>query len=219
MNDAAEHRDLRLRDMAPLVAVVVVCALLEAILFLADLDVIDAPRLRQVFYDYGGFWPGLLDSWRPNYAAQPVTMFVTYGFLHGGPVHLLVNMFTLYSLGQAVVDRSGNWGFVEVYGASLLGGAMLYGVLAESFQPMVGASGALFGLAGALVAWNLAERITLRDELGPIMRVVALLIIINLVMWWALNGQLAWQTHLGGFLAGFSVALWSRPDTSPGETP
>ncbi|MDC1399674.1 rhomboid family intramembrane serine protease [Yoonia sp.] len=49
-------------------------------------------------------------------------MFITYGFLHSGPSHLVVNMITLLSLGRGVVARVGSWGFVLLYLATLLGG-------------------------------------------------------------------------------------------------
>jgi membrane associated rhomboid family serine protease len=71
---------------------------------------------------------------------------------------------------------------------------------------MVGASGALFGLVGALVAWDTAERRALRLTLRPVLRILVILAAMNLVLWWAMNGQLAWQTHLGGFLAGAAAA-------------
>jgi membrane associated rhomboid family serine protease len=189
------------------VVLIVICALIELVLSAADHGLISPARLRYTAYEYGGFWPGLLRDWKPNFAGQPVLMYFTYGFLHGGPVHLIVNMFTLYSLGRAVVDRVGNWRFCVIYLAALLGGAGLYGLLASGLQPMVGASGALFGLAGAIVAWNYADRRAYNLGLWPVGRAVLLLLGLNLVLWWAMKGQLAWQTHLGGFLAG-AAAAW-----------
>jgi membrane associated rhomboid family serine protease len=45
-------------------------------------------------------------------------MFVSYGFVHGGPVHVAVNMVTLWSLGRAVLDWVGGRGLVLVYGVA-----------------------------------------------------------------------------------------------------
>lgn len=195
------------RQMGVLIGLIGLCSLIEIVLTLSDWDVIEVVRLRQAAYEYGGFWPGLLSDWRPNYAAQPIAMFFTYGFFHGGLGHLVVNMFTLYSLGAAVMQRVAARGFVFIYGASILGGAVAYALLAQSPQPMVGASGALFGLAGALLGWNVIDRVNLRAGMWPVAQVAALLILINVVMWWALKGHLAWQTHLGGFLTGAAVAM------------
>jgi rhomboid protease GluP len=186
--------------------VLIVCAAIELTLQLTDRGLIDAPRLRFVAYTYGGFWPGLLDDWRPNFPGQPALMFLTYSVFHGGFFHFAFNMITLVSLGAAVSERAGTARYAGIYVASILGGALVYGLLAPGINPMVGASGALFGLAGALVAWDAAERRALHLSLRPILRVLVLLTLMNLVLWWAMSGQLAWQTHLGGFLAGAAAA-------------
>lgn len=184
------------------------CAVIEIALQLADRGIIDWPRLRALTYAYGGFWPGLLDTWTPNYPAQPVLMFFTYGFLHGGFVHFAVNMITLVSLGTAVHLRGGARRYIVIYVASILGGAAVFGLLAPSLRPMVGASGALFGLVGALTAWDAIERRALRLTMRPVIRVVLYLVLLNAILWWAMDGLLAWQTHLGGFLAGAVAALF-----------
>lgn len=192
-------------------SVMLICVLVEVLLQMGDLGVFGPPRLRQWAYENGGFWSGLLRDWTPNYTLQPYLMFVSHGFLHGGLLHLLINMFTLYSLSQGVVERVGPWRFLTLYFASMIGGAIGFGILADTVYPMVGASGALFGLAGALMAWNSVDRYVYRLDLWPLARVGLLLVVINLVMWWAMDGQLAWQTHLGGFIVGWIVALVLDP--------
>lgn len=171
-------------------------------------------RLRGTAYEYAGFWPGLLQGWRANYAAQPYVMFLTYGFLHAGPLHLGVNMVTLWSLGRAVAERAGLLGLALIYGGAILGGGLAYGVLAPGPQPMVGASGALFGLAGAYLAWGWADLRRAGQGPWPVLRMVGFLVALNLVMYWWLDGQLAWQTHLGGFLAGWGLGAWWLRSTS-----
>lgn len=202
-----------MRHSTPLVLVILVmiCVAIEGILFLGDYDLLPLPRLRATAYEYAGFWPGLLQDWRPNYTAQPYAMFVTYAFLHGGFIHLTVNMITLVSLSRAVCDRVGSWGFATVYSGAVLGGALGFGLLANTHQPMVGASGGLFGLVGGLLAWNYIDRFTQARRLWPVARAVLLLVALNLVLWWAMEGVLAWQTHLGGFLGGWVMALLVNP--------
>jgi membrane associated rhomboid family serine protease len=194
-----------------LIALIALCVAVEGVLQLAALSGTGGPRLRSLAYEYGGFWVGLLQSWTPNYPSQPYLMFLTYGFLHAGLLHLAVNMVTLWSLGLAVLDRVGTRGFILLYVASLLGGAAGFALLASTLAPMVGASGALFGLAGGLLAWGYVDRFTLRQALWPVARAAGLLLLMNVVMWWALNGQLAWETHLGGFLSGWVAALLIDP--------
>ena len=203
--------------MWPVYVLVVICVAVEVVLLLGDTGWLGAPRLRQSAYEYAGFWPGLLGRWTPNYAVQPYTMFLTYAFLHGGLTHLVVNMFTLFSLGRAVVDRVGPWGFLALYAASVLGGALGFGLLAKSTQPMVGASGGLFGLVGGILAWNYVDRFITSRRLWPVWRAVGLLVLLNLVLWWAMDGLLAWQTHLGGFLAGWIAALLIDPRAMPAD--
>lgn len=198
---------------------ILVSTLVEAGLWGSDLGLWGPARLRQTAYEWGGFWPGLLAGWQPNYPAQPYVMFLSYGFLHGGPGHLAVNMLTLWSLGSAVADRVKARGLLVLYLASILGGAVGYGLLAQTPQPMVGASGALFGLAGGLMAWAYIDRFTAAATLWPVARLGLILIAINLAMYWALDGQLAWQTHLGGFAMGWIAALLIDPRPIPPEPP
>ncbi|WP_299792786.1 rhomboid family intramembrane serine protease [uncultured Marivita sp.] len=190
-----------------LYALIATCCAIELALVLSDRAVIVPLHVRQLAYDYGAFWPGLLGNWKPNYAAQPYTMFLTYSFLHGGIVHLVVNMISLWSLGNAVLNRVGQVRFVLLYFGSSLGGSAVFAMLAPTLRPMVGASGSLFGLLGAIVAWDYLDRYSNLEGLRDAARVVAILVGLNLVLWWAMDGQLAWQTHLGGFLAGWVVAL------------
>jgi membrane associated rhomboid family serine protease len=191
-------------------AIILLCCGIEAALQAADLLGL-APRLRASAYENGGFWVGLLYHWRPNYAAQPYAMFLTYAFLHGGLLHLVVNMVTLWSLGRAVVARVGARGCALLYFGAMIGGGAGYAALATGAAPMVGASGALFGLAGGILAWAYIDRFAAQDSLWPVLRATGLLVALNLLLWWALDGQLAWQAHLGGFLAGWVLALLVDP--------
>ncbi len=190
---------------------IAVCAAIEAVLWLGDLGAFGALRLRATVIEHAGFWPGLLKGWQPNYPGQGAAMFFSYGFVHGGPLHMAMNMATLWSLGFAVLRRVPLRGFLLLYAATLLGGAAGFALLANTFSPMVGASGALFGLAGGLLAWDYVDRFTLSERLWPVLRMVLLLGAMNLALWWALDGQLAWETHLGGFVTGWVTALLIDP--------
>ena len=190
-----------------LICILLICIVIEMVLQGADYGFWGSPRWRGLAYQYGGFWRGLLGNWQPNYTSQPVMMFASYGFLHGGFLHLLVNMITLVSLGRLVIERVGQLRFVVIYTLSLLGGAAGFALLSSAVQPMVGASGALFGLAGVFTAWEYTARRLAQEGIAPVMRAVLLLILLNVIMYWVMNGGLAWETHLGGFLTGW-VAGW-----------
>jgi rhomboid protease GluP len=192
---------------AALFGLLALCVLPELVLEGADWGLWGSVQWRSLAYGWFGFWPGLLHDWRPNYPSQPWAMFLTYGFLHGGPVHLVVNMITLISLGRAVIDQVGQGRFLLIYTVSLLGGGLGFGLLTNTTIPMVGASGALFGLVGAVIAWAIQDRRRESMTQWPVARAVIWLIAMNVILWWATGGQLAWQTHLGGFVAGAAIAL------------
>jgi membrane associated rhomboid family serine protease len=205
------------RGYRTVVAIFVFCLIPELILAGADLGLWGTKRWRLTALQYFGFWAGLLGNWRPNYALQPLAMFATYGFLHAGLAHFAVNMLTLFSLGPPLAARLGGTRFLVLYVVSIIGGAVGFALLSRVIAPMVGASGALFGLAGALIAWDLSSRLRSRASLTPVWRALLLLVALNLVLWWAMDGILAWETHLGGFLAGWASALLldrRRPGTT-----
>lgn len=209
--------DRQFMPYMPVYAVVALCVLIEIVLSLADHGFILTARARATVYEYGGFWPGLLRGWQPNFPAQPALMFLTYSFLHAGLWHLFVNMFTLVSFGRIVCDRARWRGFLLVYVASILGGSVVFGLFAPTLRPMVGASGALFGLIGAVLAWAYVDLSPTPRSVLPVWRAVGILIVLNVVLLWAMKGQLAWQTHLGGFLAGAATAvLIDRRPRKPG---
>lgn len=193
---------------------------IELVLFAADLGLVGTKQWRPLVYQNAAFWAGLLHNWRPNYAAQPWTMFVTYAFLHGGIIHLLGNMLTLWLIGRMVITRAGTKGFVLIYLLSAIGGGALFGALTLSARPMVGASGALFGLVGAILYWRWADRRRLRLDQWPVLKTVLILGVLNLLLWLLMGGLLAWETHLGGFAAGWLAAAalaWRRRKRRAGQ--
>jgi membrane associated rhomboid family serine protease len=192
------------------IVLIVLCCLPELALQGADWGLWGSAGWRPLAYQNGAFWGGLLHGWRPNYAAQPYTMFVTYAFLHGGAVHLVVNMITLFSIGGEITRRDGQTHMLLIYGTSIIGGAVGFALLGPVVRPMVGASGALFGLAGAWVTRDVWTTVranpTVKTFVYAILWPVMFLVSLNLIMFWTSQGQLAWETHLGGFLAGAATA-------------
>ena len=196
-------------------ALIGICVAIELVLQAADWGLWGLLSLRNGYYV--GFWPQLLQGWPGNYALQPYTMFVTYGFFHVNFLHLLGNMIVLYILGRLVLRRVGTGGFALLYLGALLGGAGGHALLSFSLMPMMGASGALFGLAGGLLAWMYVDRYTHHEGVLPVLQAVVLLVVLNLIMWWWMGG-LAWQAHLGGFVSGWILAMLIDPrprDPSP----
>lgn len=193
-----------------LLIVIVTCAV-ELVLQASDHGLLGSTRWRSLAYQYGAFWVGLLDNWRPNYPAQPWLMFVSYQGLHAGLSHLLGNMLVLLLVGNILVRRVGQAWFAAIYVISGIGGALGFALLSDSAQPMVGASGALFGIVGAWKwqDWFFNSRAGYSRK--SLVIDVAGLILLNFLLWGVQNGQLAWETHLGGFLTGWLAATLVIP--------
>jgi rhomboid protease GluP len=190
---------------AVLAVLAVALALPEAVLQGAELGLWGSARWRPLAYQNAAFWVGLLGDWRPNYPAQPWLMFASYGVLHAGALHLAVNLATLASLGVPVLAQAGAARFLAVFALGQIGGGLGFALLSRSVQPMVGASGALFGLAGAWVVWFAADAARRGGPWAGLRAFAvpsAVLAGLNLAMYRLADGQLAWEAHLGGFLAG-----------------
>lgn len=208
------------RPNAPAVLwIVALTCLPEILLTLADTGLgarlmaglVGGGNLRQLFLVYGAFWRGLLGPWEPAFALQPVTMFLSYALLHGGLLHLIGNMVVVLSLGGVAVGRLGQGGFVTLYIVTAIGGAAGFALLSASLSPMVGASGAVFGLIGAWQYWEYLRLRARQAPLSPVWRTMVALVLVNAAMWWFLDGFLAWEAHLGGFVAGWIWAALMSP--------
>ena len=135
-------------------------------------------------------------------ASHPWTI-LTGAFLHGGLLHILFNMLSLYWVGRAIEPVMGRWRFLTLYLVSALGGSAF--ILAwcliqpsEIFVSTVGASGAVFGLFGAVFV---LQRLGGSDTTS-----ILTLLGINLVYGFVVSG-ISWQGHIGGAIAGVA-ATW-----------
>ncbi len=208
-----EHISLPTRANAPAVIWLVgLTCLPEVVLTLLQAGLLDGDALRRWTVMHGAFWNGLLADWQPLYPLQPTAMFVTYAFLHGGFLHLIGNMVVVLALGGIAVARVGQQGFLLLYALSAIGGGAGFALLSSSEAPMVGASGAVFGLIGAWQYWEWQLRRHLGSPLGPVWRRLVGLALLNVVLWLLLSGLLAWEAHLGGFVVGVVFAALVTPN-------
>ena len=150
----------------------------------------------------------------PAGAAAAATL-VTHAFLHGGWLHLAFNGAAFLGLGHAIVRAIGIGRFLAVFAVTAAAGSAAFGAISTEIGPMVGASGAIFGFLALVTAWQeRALRLTGQDR-RPIWKRIAALVAINAVMAVGLGGLLAWQAHLGGFVAGWLLAGLFRPGRGP----
>lgn len=122
--------------------------------------------------------------------------FITSAFLHGGVLHLALNMYALWVVGSIIEPVLGRWRFVVIYLLSAVGGSVAVLLLAGPAQfstAVVGASGAVFGLFAAFF-------LVLR-RLGRDATQILVLIGINFALGFIVAG-ISWQSHLGGAITG-----------------
>lgn len=152
---------------------------------------------------------GQSQSWWVDYMTNMVLMpanvplapwtLVTSGFAHdwSSPLHLAVNMYSLYIFGQAVEPLLGRSRFIALYMISLLAGGVSVIWLGNATSSTVGASGAIFGLMAAYAVF-------LR-KLGQPSGQMLGLIAFNLLFGFMSTG-ISWQGHVGGMVGGAAVA-------------
>ena len=128
---------------------------------------------------------------------------LTGAFLHVGLIHLVVNMYSLAILGTQVETFIGKWKFLFIYIISAISGNLLSLVFSEPNVVSVGASGALFGLMGALLYFGYHYRLYLseaiRNQIIPI-------ILINLLIGFTIPG-IDNVAHIGGLIGGYLSSM------------
>lgn len=139
-------------------------------------------------------------AYAPVHTTSEPWRMLTSGFLHSmsSPLHLVLNMYMLYLFGRMLEPALGRGRFLLLFLLSVLGGSLGVLVLSHPLAYVVGASGGVFGLFGALFV--------LQRHLGQSITPVAVLIGINVVFGFLFPG-IAWQAHLGGLLTGALVAF------------
>ena len=137
----------------------------------------------------------------PEYGVFEPWRMLTSAFLHsqGFILHIVLNMYMLWMFGQALEPLLGRIRFLAVYILSAIGGSVGYLLLTPGYVPgqpltgVVGASGAIFGLFGAMLV--------VQRHRGGDTRQLWVLIAINGVIGFMVP-QIAWQAHLGGLVTG-----------------
>src|SRR5918993_1644167 len=123
---------------------------------------------------------------------------MTSVFTHVEIWHLAMNMFALFLFGPALEGIIGRARFLAIYLISGLASSVLVLHLSSEYGSTVGASGALFGLLGALLV--LARKARLNSQW--LVQNLVLAVVITVVGW----RLISWQGHLGGFLGGGAAA-------------
>ena len=151
----------------------------------------------------GGF-----DHWYQ--AAVPL---IAHAFLHVGWLHVGANCLGFVQVAPILASRLGQFRFFVLFLVSAIGGAFMY-IALQTTTPMVGASGAICGL---FAAFFLSNGRTPREALAApgVRQAIVLFLGINVVLVGLSGLPIAWQAHLGGFIAGAIVYPLLAPRAPP----
>lgn len=191
----AERRWSRARPMAmavsggrPIVTYAIIA--LTAFVFLLQLIPVLGPQVESALL----FWAPYIYS---EGAFQPWRL-VTVALVHSGLWHVGLNMLALWLIGRSLEPLLGRWRFLTLYVLSAIGGSVAVALLSP-MTPVVGASGAIFGLFGALLI--------IGRHIGANITGIAIILGINLVIGFIPGFNVSWQAHIGGLLTGLAIGF------------
>ncbi|MFH1913371.1 MAG: rhomboid family intramembrane serine protease [Pseudomonadota bacterium] len=217
-----------LRDNVPRVTMpvaVTAIILLNAAIFLYSIG-LDPRSLAHIFHAYGVVPARFFEpAWAVG-AGYPETLgwpLVSYMFLHGGWIHVILNMWMLWIFGDNIEDVTGHFGFVIFYLLCGLAAAGLQMLFAQTSPvPIIGASGAVAGVMGAYIILYPHGRVLtlvpiffiplfLRIPSGLFLGIWFLSQVVAGLVSSAEGAQnVAWWAHVGGFVAGTGLIHWFR---------
>ena len=171
---------------------------INVIIFLF-MEIIGYTESTQFLYEHGAmYWPDVV------YGGQWYRL-VTHMFVHSGGEHLLNNMFMLGILGYQIEKDYGPIKYLLTYFVSGVGGAVVSALVEMNMGEAVvsiGASGAVFGIFGAMLVMIFKNRRQMGQVSAP-----RLLILFVLMVFGNMEEGVDWMAHFGGALIGVMLAL------------
>lgn len=195
---------------------------------------LSAPELQLFLYQHAlvprrYFSPG----WAYGVGLSPMdlTPFLTNTFLHGGFLHIILNLWTLWIFGPALEDRLGHARFAALYLLAGIAASVTHALFnAASPVPALGASGAIAGVIAAYAvrfpyAW---VRVVVPILFIPLFFSIPAIVFAGL--WFFVQviqgttellapfagSGIAWWAHIGGFIAGLALLFWLEPEFPAG---
>ena len=172
----------------------------------------------------GDLWTSLFMLDKSAVADGEWWRLVTVALVHAGPIHLFFNMYALWIVGPLLEALYGSARFVAIYVLAAAAGSAASFVINPGIDG-VGASGAIFGLFGAIFVTDRVHRPALTRSARSLTTQIGMLIVINLVIGFAVP-FIDWAAHIGGLLAGAWLgfvlvprgatiqSMWQRPAAS-----
>ena len=184
---------------------------LEGLAQLSDRGWFGVLNLRSLMISYGAFWdflfpPGTVD--KALFLGQSYAMLITHAFVHAGTLHVLMNTVIFIALGKTLAVHFGLRLTLLTMLVGAISSGVMFGLLESTSAPMVGASGVVFSLIGLWLQASRAELKRLGRPGRSATSVMISLIVIHVLLHVFMGGQIAWQAHLGGFIAGYFLMPW-----------
>ena len=126
--------------------------------------------------------------------------FISSMFMHSGAMHIVMNVLSLYMIGQVLEKLFKPLTYLSIYFVTGILGSLFYLFITPEGQA-VGASGAIFGMFGALAGFAWIHRKTMHDEFIRFMRSFGMVLLLNLGLGLAIP-EIAMSAHIGGLIAG-----------------
>jgi len=219
MNDTpSEHRpELPFNSLPPaVVALALVLGGIEVLFQIGSYGIIggpDAVGWRIAAMEDYGFFDTVFEAMRTqgSWPLEHVIRFLSYAFVHYSLTHALMAIVFILALGKMVGETFGNVAVFVIFFVSTLFGALIYGLILNTAQPLLGAYPAAYGFIGAytFILWLGLGR--MQENRMRAFTLIGLLMGLQLVFGLLYGGSPDWVAKLAGFVAGFATAALLVP--------
>jgi membrane associated rhomboid family serine protease len=160
----------------------------------------------QMMTEYG-FMDRKFDAWLAGGSSQGLArMFVTYLFVHAGPLHLAINGALFVFVAPFLCRHIGAVRLLILFLACGATGGIAFGLTNDISGPLVGGSAAIMGMLWAVKFWEFQWIRRSGDGWTRYVLSIVFLLALNVMMHWLSGGGVATMAHLGGAIGGIAMA-------------
>ncbi len=183
----------------------------NGLMFLSELFLGPELIVGLALWPLGATAPPVFESMRPHFQ---IFQLVTYSFLHGSILHLLLNMYALWLFGSRMENTWGSRRFTIYYFVCVVGAGitqLLVSTMSGDYYPTIGASGGVFGILLAFGMWYPNQVLVLVFPPIPLKAKWFVTIFAVIELWLGVTGSeagVAHFAHLGGMFFGFLLIFY-----------